>query len=63
MDPSLEEGPKLNPELEHRAKLPPSLAKLRAWLTEKEIPSTSRRLAEGVTCGVVAGVIIWLMMR
>jgi hypothetical protein len=60
MDPSQEEGPKLNPELERRAKLP-SLAKIRVWLSKKEESSASQRLVEGVTCGVVAGVILWLL--
>lgn len=53
--------PKLNPELERRAKLP-SLKKMRAWLDEKEVPSTRRRILEGVMCALVAGVMLWMVM-
>lgn len=61
MDGPDNEGTKVNPELEQRAKLP-SLAKMRAWLDRKEVPSTRQRILEGVTCGVVAGIVIWLMI-
>ena len=61
MDGPDNEGPKLNPELEQRAKIP-SLTKLRAWLDRKEIPSTRQRILEGVVCALVAGVMIWMVM-
>lgn len=61
MDGPDNEGTKLNPELERRAKLP-SLSRMRVWLDRKEVPSTRQRILEGVTCGVVAGIVIWLMI-
>ena len=60
-DSHTNEGPKLNPELELRAKLG-SISKLRAWLEKKEPPSIKQRFLEGLACAVVGGIIVWLVL-
>jgi hypothetical protein len=59
--PQLPERPQLNPELKVKAKLP-SLNKLRAWLDSKEAPTTRQRVLEHLTCGVIAGIVLWYFL-
>jgi hypothetical protein len=51
---------KLNPALEAIAKLP-GVRKIKAFLSNKEPPTTQTRLIEGIVCSVLAGLMLLLI--
>ena len=63
--PDSERKPELNPRLKAKARLPKlseMKVRIETALNSKELPTTKQRIIEGIACGILAGIVLFLIV-